>query len=821
MNSLVRNLKQGLLTLVSFSLVSLAYAGPSDGNCASKAVTVFEGDSKSVTLVNEWDEDYKRYTDHGCYWYQLRILHGADYTVTITDSSSQNLIVTMNPWDYEGPFVVSDYSYENGDFYFLAYGSEWTSSDPIYKDYNIYIKGAIGDRVKLTVTKSILPLPSGTMENPFSFNAPSSTVQSRTVTPVDVLAYGWIHLQGGVRYRFETTGAKSDDGAAIGFNDCEINEVGAEGAFDRAYEVIAPEEDDYQVFLMHSSSAVWNKRPFSFRYFKDSSRPIGEHEIEADLTVGVARPFTPGRMIKAGSPYDDEVIDECLFRVAVESGHRYVLETEGASAPLIAMAYDNKGTIVARENVADGKNAHLLFLTAASGTWYVGVCENAATPSQKEIKVKVSDVTDLISLVTFDPTPGTLAESQRIREVVRGCPLGELPVPSIVGDDTAYAGVWLDDRNKEYTADSVVDVSSLVLHPKWTSKLSAAMDSNLTFANNPSNPNIAWFITEEDGYQSSSCVSSYGKLKKAHGATTLETSFSGSGVLTFAYRFVNSGSADPFTVTIDGKAYALATAGGSWQTCNYEIAGDTKHTVVWSFMHNSSSASDIHRVLLDQVRFNPAAAKFTISWSAGVTSACYQIGDGDFVPASNGEPFDVVGGARVRVAAMSADWWALATDLSQPFDPKVTSEVEISAKEVTAVSVVKDQIKPSDLGIVSGTFSVEAPGSATLAKVVGWARAQGVSVSAVNAMTFTKDPVANLEAAFLLNCAENEVAAESAKFVISSLTFVNGRWETEPKDGEDYGNGHVEIRSSLTPAGEFTVDEKFGDALFYRAYLVK
>jgi len=87
------------------------------------------------------------------------------------------------------------------------------------------------------------------------------------------------------------------------------------------------------------------------------------------------------------------------------------------------------------------------------------------------------------------------------------------------------------------------------------------------------------------------------------------------------------------------------------------------------------------------------------------------------------------------------------------------------------------------------------------------------------------DPTTTLAKAYLLDCPfdEEAVKAEAAKFVIVDFDPVNGVTIAGGKAaGDEYGNGHVEVRTSQTLGGDFDkTDKAAGTQLFYKAYLVR
>lgn len=135
----------------------------------------------------------------------------------------------------------------------------------------------------------------------------------------------------------------------------------------------------------------------------------------------------------------------------------------------------------------------------------------------------------------------------------------------------------------------------------------------------------------------------------------------------------------------------------------------------------------------------------------------------------------------------------------------------------------------ADMGITAAAFKDEPAGSDELNKLWIWGVENGIRISTVNAgMSFTAtwDPDGLLAMAYLLDCAPTEEAIEeaAADFVITAFDPATGVVTVagDRTDGDDYGNGRVEIRTSTVLDGPYTTTAgKTGAALFYRAYLVK
>ena len=77
-------------------------------------------------------------------------------------------------------------------------------------------------------------------------------------------------------------------------------------------------------------------------------------------------------------------------------------------------------------------------------------------------------------------------------------------------------------------------------------------------------------------------------------------------------------------------------------------------------------------------------------------------------------------------------------------------------------------------------------------------------------------------AAYLLDCAPDEIAAESANFKVTSISVDGeGNLTLSPADGSAYGNGKVEVRYSTELSGTYTTAKPSENNCFMRLFLVK
>ena len=225
----------------------------------------------------------------------------------------------------------------------------------------------------------------------------------------------------------------------------------------------------------------------------------------------------------------------------------------------------------------------------------------------------------------------------------------------------------------------------------------------------------------------------------------------------------------------------------------------------------------------DPLVVTPTSVEFTITLGDNVSSVTYTVTGGEGGTLSETDTFPVKIGATVTVtAATAADWYTVTRPAA------VTASESAKAIEVTATAVAVDEngalpagTTAASLGITTGGFA-DADATA-LAPVVTWAKANNISVSAINAMEFGSNLSYN-EKGYLFNMDPTDTDAiddEEEGFKVTAISYnaETGKWEVED-NGKNTWNGKVEIRGaeSLTNP-TWSKDNEAGP--FFKAFLTK
>ena len=243
----------------------------------------------------------------------------------------------------------------------------------------------------------------------------------------------------------------------------------------------------------------------------------------------------------------------------------------------------------------------------------------------------------------------------------------------------------------------------------------------------------------------------------------------------------------------------------------------------------------VYRVGTDACSLTFTAAlnsvNFTFSLGTGVTAINWTIAGGSASTATSGSGTP---GAEITINSVTyADWYVAAGSVTNGAvltASATTFNVEAAAAggvtppaEPGAPVAIDETTTPAAIGITTGAFAEEGAGSATLAKVVAWATASGkggygsmsAAVAAINAMDFTDANETAAEKAYLLNCAESEVAAKAAAFKFSEIDTSS---LPPAVSGTTGVNGTVVIQGATTLGDWHTATE---NDKFFRAVLTK
>ena len=441
------------------------------------------------------------------------------------------------------------------------------------------------------------------------------------------------------------------------------------------------------------------------------------------------------------------------------------------------------------------------------------------------------------ALVTFDPGEGATV-SPTSRRVKIGEAIGPLPTPVC---DTRDFVCWTNSLGETATAETPMPKKGLSLSAKWDMKT-----WTVSFAGGGATAgSVPAPMSAKEGEQialpSEGTLSMGGDWEfigwtdgeSLHPAATLYTVPGSNVTLTAEWgdaRLKNALDTDLAVSTtsenawvVEGTSSGVAGGGDSFLKANVDkgnsyaggffvdVSGPGKISFWWKLVRRI----DILNTTLDD-RISVSVDNVEYATIAGADSNEFSHVEIEIdTPGQHRIAWNAVGSAS-RIPTTAVKNAAVIAVDCVTWTP--AAPVDFSNAEVVATT------EPADLGITNGTFAAESAGSTNLVKLVAWAKEYDITVAEVNAMTFTKDPQTTLEKAYLLNCSEEEVEEKASELRIASIQVgADGTVTIEPTNGSDSGNGHVEVRSSLTIDGEFTAEDKPGNhtTMFFRIYLVK
>ena len=159
---------------------------------------------------------------------------------------------------------------------------------------------------------------------------------------------------------------------------------------------------NYKIWALESSSN-YPVALFNLRYRLLPARKITDHTVQGELIVGKSETCTPGRVNNTTNEFYDLIVDDCLYKVTLEKGRKYVIDTDDAKTNLILYVYDSKGNIL-YENEEDGSgtgNVRCGFKASYKGDYYVGLVEKLAdddvdvpTGNPVQLRVDLADGRD-------------------------------------------------------------------------------------------------------------------------------------------------------------------------------------------------------------------------------------------------------------------------------------------------------------------------------------------------------------------------------------------------------------------------------------------
>ena len=284
-----------------------------------------------------------------------------------------------------------------------------------------------------------------------------------------------------------------------------------------------------------------------------------------------------------------------------------------------------------------------------------------------------------------------------------------------------------------------------------------------------------------------------------------------------------------FSVSVNGQQAINGTTDDKW----FATVNDASLSAINSLCFKGTGFVDdiaIKSVATEEEPPAPVGYNLGVTLGTGVASVTVTDSASVAFVTDATTNFTGVAAGNATIAIDYDDWYVAAGDYENgdTIDISADDAIAITAKQAAAADVTGKQA--SDFGITTGGFA--SADETTLKKVIGWAEANGVSVSDVNDMTFSNPAGStNAEKAYLLGIspatyAANPAAAEAeavAALEIASIEYVNGAWviksQNNKGDGDALLNGHIDIYGATTLAGPWAPDTV--GAKFFKAVLVK
>ena len=375
----------GIKTLVGlFALTSALQAGAAvaAGSCMKNAISL--NASQSVTLVDEYDPEFKEYYGSGVRYYKVTLRKGQAYTIWMNGGSSADMQISVDvDWALEDFPSASFYYVEYANGIQAAYmdADAWSDDDPASFTYYVMISGEIGQQAMLYATQGIMSFTQvGEEGNPKRLTFSDSQVTDAP-SLIDGDYFYIASLEAGRKYMIRTSGATSD--GKLGLSIDPPGDWTSENILEYTNDVSNTSWYVYptvtQDYIINVSGGNGSTQGFKLKYRSYPTRLPGSHpNTKLREEDGYAATVIPGRVV-ADTTYYDNVIDESLCRVKLPAGEKWAFETvvpEDASNGLRMVVYDVNGNIL-RENTTVGNgslNCRAVISTTYDGWYYVGVC---------------------------------------------------------------------------------------------------------------------------------------------------------------------------------------------------------------------------------------------------------------------------------------------------------------------------------------------------------------------------------------------------------------------------------------------------------------
>ena len=382
-------MKKFLIAAMTAAMAATIQAAGAKGSCEAKADSISVGASKSVKLVDEYDPDWKETYGSGAYYLAVTLKKGEAYTL-YTQGGNADVIdcyaypreATDAEYDrgiYEPMAGFDDGAEQGGKYVQWLYAEDWDEEDQASWKFFIYLSGEIGETTTVTLLKGIQSyVAEGMEENPrrISFSTTEQTFNGRLTEEESY--YFVASLTKGRKYLVRTTGGTAgmphelmvDSESVMVTDDPDY----AGDAYNGAKIVVADANTTARFVVSGGSAGA----AFGLKYKMIGARGIASHPY-GELTAGAPVEFRPGREV-ADKEYYDDIIDECLYRVQLTKGERWVFDATGADRAIDMRLYDSKGNTIANGAVNGGEyDQRIGYEATASGYYYIGVCDPKLT----------------------------------------------------------------------------------------------------------------------------------------------------------------------------------------------------------------------------------------------------------------------------------------------------------------------------------------------------------------------------------------------------------------------------------------------------------
>ena len=402
--------------LVKFAVASCLSAGGLNISAAQKGSC--DSAAESVTMkavMNEWAVPTKAFSTvnwydeyHGVtspsnfvYCFKATLTRGRAYTVWAEDSEGNVLDIDAYPVE-----STSEEIFEPGASFGIVSGAwgtravlredEWyiDEDDPEFSDPEswTYIFCIESDtphvRGKFHFAQGMW-VPLGIEENPLVIRPREGeggdTTKEYSFVTNEFRFCCSAEFAYGRRYQFATHGGTEENPYSLAFGDGKVTPLAAWASDYNAsfsYDPSRSGPGDIWIVEGSTNAAVASAAKFSLTYRLVPVRPIAQHDLvrPEPLTAGESVECRPGRINATDGKYYDLIFDDCLLKVSLVKGKRYVLDTVGAQANLLLFVYDARGNVL-YESESDGTdtgNVRCAFVSPYTFDCYVGLAEKLA-----------------------------------------------------------------------------------------------------------------------------------------------------------------------------------------------------------------------------------------------------------------------------------------------------------------------------------------------------------------------------------------------------------------------------------------------------------